>query len=171
MSEKKVVGRSVKIDFVDNADGVPAKIDTGADGSAVWASGIFVDKDNFLHFKLFGEGSQYYTGKEITTKDFSVVLTKSASGQIVMKYLVKLSVRIMGTRIKAKFGLSDRSTHNYPALIGRRTLRGKFVVDVSKETDAAEITKRTASRDLNRKMKENPYKFYKEHYLKENGAK
>jgi hypothetical protein len=170
MLEKKVVGRNANVDFVGYADGVPAKIDTGADGSAVWASDIFVDKENVLHFKLFGKSSPHYTGKEITTKDFSIVLTRSSSGDIVMKYTVKLSVRIMGKRIRAKFGLSNRSTHNYPVLIGRRTLKGKFVVDVSKKTEFAERKKKTTPK-LNKIMKEDPYKFYKEHYLNENGVK
>lgn len=171
MPEKKVIGRNINVDFIGYTNEVPAKIDTGADGSAVWASDIFVDKDNVLHFKLFGEGSPNYTGEEITTKDFSIVLTKSASGQIVMKYLVKLSVRVAGKRIKVKFGLSDRSTHNYPVLIGRRTLQGKFLVDVSMREILEKRKKKGKARNLNRKMQENPYRFYKEQYLKENGAK
>ncbi len=171
MSEKCIVGRDEKIEFVDYAKNVPAKIDTGADGSAVWASDIFVDEDGVLHFKLFGKGSPYYTGKEISTKDYSVILTKSASGDVVMKYRTKLSIRIKGRRIKAKFGLSNRSTHNYPVLIGRKTLHGKFLVDVTEKTDAAEKVKKVTPPGLNKQMRENPYKFYKENYLNENGAK
>ena len=173
MPEKKTIGRNVKVDFINYVDDVPAKIDTGADGSAVWASDIFVDKENFLHFKLFGKGSPYYTGEEVLTKDFSVVLTKSASGQVVMKYLVKLSIQVAGKRIRAKFGLSNRSTHNYPVLIGRRTLMGKFIVDVSKKTSQTEPVKKASKNlsKLNKIMKEDPYKFYKEHYLNENGVK
>ena len=171
MSEKSIIGRDTKIDFVDLATQVPAKIDTGADGSAVWASDIFVDENGMLHFKLFGEGSPYYTGKEISTKDYSVIMTKSASGDIVMKYRTKLSIRIMDKRIKAKFGLSDRSTHNYPVLIGRKTLHGKFLVDVTEKTDQADKIKKVTPKGLNRQMREDPHKFYKEHYLKENGAK
>ena len=171
MSEKHIIGRDAKIDFVDLATDVPAKIDTGADGSAVWASDIFVDEDGTLHFKLFGEGSPYYTGKEITTKDYSVVLTKSASGDVVMKYGTKLSIRLKGRRIKANFGLSDRSTHNYPVLIGRKTLHGKFLVDVTQKTETAKDIKKVTPKGLNEKMRKNPHEFYKEHYLKENGAK
>ena len=170
MSEKHIIGRDAKIDFVDLVTDVPAKIDTGADGSAVWASDIFVDEEGTLHFKLFGEGSPYYTGKEISTKDYSVVLTKSASGDVVMKYRTKLSIRIKGKRIKANFGLSDRSTHNYPVLIGRKTLSGKFLVDVTEKADIAKKAKKVTLK-LNEKMRKDPHKFYKERYLKENGVK
>lgn len=164
MSQKTIIGRDAKVSFVGLAEDVPAKVDTGADASAVWASDIFVDKDGILHYKLFDKGSPYYTGEEITTDEYSVAVVKSASGDVVMKYKVKLSIRINGRRIGAVFGLSDRSTHNYPILIGRRTLKGKFIVDV--EEKATKTTKETkATPKLNEQMREDPYKFYKEQYL------
>ena len=164
MSQKTVVGRDAEVSFVGLVKNVPAKIDTGADASAVWASDIFVDKDGLLHYKLFDKGSPYYTGEEIVTDDYSVAVVKSASGDVVMKYKVKLSIKIKGRRIGAVFGLSDRSTHNYPILIGRRTLQGKFLVDVEeKDTATTKETKETPR--LNEQMKEDPYKFYKEQYL------
>ena len=39
---------------------------------------------------------------------------------------------IKGRTIKATFTLTDRSTKLYPILIGRSTLQGKFLIDVSK---------------------------------------
>jgi hypothetical protein len=88
-----------------------------------------------------------------------------------MKYRTKLSIRLKGRRIKANFGLSDRSTHNYPVLIGRKTLHGKFLVDVTQKTETAKDIKKVTPKGLNEKMRKNPHEFYKEHYLKENGAK
>ena len=165
MSQKTVIGRDAEVTFVGLVENVPAKIDTGADASAVWASDIFVDEDGRLHFKLFDDGSPYYTGEEITTDDYSVAMVRSASGDVVMKYKVKLSIRIKGRRIGAVFGLSDRSTHKYPILIGRRTLHRKFIVDVEeKATDIKKIKKKKIP-NLNVEMREDPYKFYKEQYL------
>ena len=37
MPQKSIIGRDTKVDFGDKIIGVPAKVDTGADGSAVWA--------------------------------------------------------------------------------------------------------------------------------------
>lgn len=166
MKENKlIIGREVAVDFADEAAKVPAKVDTGADSSAVWASGIFVDEEHFLHFKLFGKKSPYYSGVEHVTKDFSVAITKSSLGETALKYRVKLKVKIAGRDIRTTFGLSDRATHNYPILIGRRTLNGKFIVDVSKSNHLVRRKKNTSPR-LNQKMKKNPYKFYKEEYLK-----
>jgi hypothetical protein len=167
MDKKQIIGREAAIDFVDDATAVPAKIDTGADSSAVWASDIFVDKDNLLHFKLFGKKSKYYTGKEYIFKEYSIARTKSSLGEVQLKYRVKLPVIIEGQRISTSFGLSNRSTHNYPILIGRRTLSKHFIVDVSLTSNLVKIRKNTEP-SLNQKMKEDPYKFYKENYL--NGA-
>ena len=166
MSQKMVIGRDAKVSFVGlaNANDVPAKIDTGADASAVWASDIFVDRDGLLHYKLFDKGSPYYTGDEIVTDAYSVAVVKSASGDVVMKYKVKLPIKIKGRKIRTVFGLSNRSTHNYPILIGRRTLQGRFIVDVEKKDIETEKEVKGTSK-LNEQMKEDPYKFYKEQYL------
>ena len=40
---------------------VPAKIDTGADSSAIWASNIDMKEDGTLIFSLFGKKSPFYT--------------------------------------------------------------------------------------------------------------
>lgn len=128
--ERIVIGRNTRIDFGKRAAGVPAKIDTGADGSAVWASNIRVDKNGVLKFSLFGEGSPHYNGKIFRRTDYSVAMVKSASGHEIIKYRTHFTIRLGGRKMKVLFGLSDRSNHTYPVLIGRRTLQGKFVVDV-----------------------------------------
>ena len=167
MATKDVIGRDALVDFGDEIRGVPAKVDTGADSSAVWASDIFVDESHILHFKLFGKKSPYYTGVEHTTDKFSIAMTKSSLGEQTLKYRVKLPVTIAGHKICASFGLSDRSTHNYPILIGRRTLNGKFIVDVSQSSNLVKVKKNTPV-GLNEEMKKNPYKFYKENYENRN---
>lgn len=169
-NRKKVIGREISVDFGEEIKNVPAKVDTGADSSAVWASDIFVDPEHVLHFKLFGEGSPYYTGVEHTTRVFSVAVTKSSLGETALKYRVKLKICLAGKNISATFGLSDRSTHNYPVLIGRRTLSGRFIVDVSQTEDLVKQKKNTPT-NLNEEMKQNPYKFYKETYLNEEEEK
>ena len=50
MKEKSVIGSTEFVDFGERAQKVPAKIDTGADSSAVWASNISIDKDGVLKF-------------------------------------------------------------------------------------------------------------------------
>ena len=58
MKEKAIIGSTEFVNFGERAQKIPAKIDTGADSSAVWASDIHIDKDGALKFSLFGEGSR-----------------------------------------------------------------------------------------------------------------
>jgi len=163
MTEKTIIGRNATVDFIDEVFDVPAKVDTGADSSAVWATDIFVDDKHRLHYKLFGEGSPYYTGREHIVSEYSVASTKSSLGNSTIKFRVKMLVKIGDRTVRASFGLSDRSTHNYPILIGRRTLHGKFLVDV--EQSCVELEhKREKSQHLNAELKKNPHEFYKRYF-------
>jgi hypothetical protein len=164
-TKKAIIGRNALVDFGDEVLEVPAKVDTGADSSAVWASDIFVDKEHLLHFKLFAKGSRFYTGVEHVADKYSVALTRSSSGDMMLKFRTKILVKIDGHEMLTTFGLSDRSTHMYPILIGRKTLHGHFMVDVENEYEVELENGRATPKHLNAKMRENPYKFYKEYYL------
>lgn len=163
---KTIIGRSVNIDFGRRAIGVPAKIDTGADSSSVWASNVRIDKDGVLKFSLFGKGSPYYNGKVFRRTDYSVAMVRSSSGHEQIRYRTHFTVTIKGRKIKALFNLSDRSNNLYPVLIGRRTITGKFLVDVC-ECDFTHQYKYTAdNKVLNKELAEDPRKFYKKYHQK-----
>ena len=81
----------------------------------------------------------------------------------MIKFRVKMLVKIGDRKVRANFGLSDRSMHNYPILIGRRTLHGRFLVDV--EESCVELEhKREKSQKLNVELKKNPRDFYKKYF-------
>lgn len=113
--------------------GVPAKIDTGADSSAIWASHIQEMADGKLSFVTFGAGSHLYTGKIIKTSTFRLVMVKNSFGVAEPRYKVRLQIQIGDRKIRAWFTLADRAGMRYPVLLGRRLLKGKFVVDVGKK--------------------------------------
>ena len=161
--EKIIIGRTEAIHFVREEDkSVPAKIDTGADSSAVWASHIFVDDDNRLHFCLFAPGSPYYSGKEYIKKNFVVMHVRSSNGQSQIRYAVKLPILLSGRRVLATFTLADRSQNAYPVLVGCRLLKGKFLVDVQRGSQ--KIATRQVSEELSKLSKVNPKAFYDLHY-------
>jgi glutathione synthase/RimK-type ligase-like ATP-grasp enzyme len=135
MKDKMHIGTIELVSFPDEGiKGVPAKVDTGADSSSIWASAIS-ETDNILSFQLFGINSPFYTGKTVETTDYSVISVKNSFGQTEFRYKTKLRVTIAGRTIKANFTLANRENNRYPVLIGRRTLSGKFVVDVTKRPD------------------------------------
>lgn len=126
----KVIGRSEKISFVEfGFTRVPAKIDTGAKTSAVWATKVHETPEG-LEFCLFGPSSKLYTGQRHVVKQFELVTVASSIGESQERYKVRLLVKVRGKKIHAYFTLADRSRQAYPVLLGRNVLRGKFVVDV-----------------------------------------
>jgi hypothetical protein len=128
-----IIGRAEKVRFIDFSEHeVVAKVDTGADLSSIWASDVHEAKSH-LHFKLFGEGSPYYTGHQIVLPPSAYRLTRVANsfGQKELRYVVRLRLVLAGRTVKVTFTLADRSDKLYPILLGRRLLKGKFLVDVS----------------------------------------
>lgn len=131
----EVVGLPIGEGYVE----VPAKVDTGADYSSIWASNIS-EEDGILSFTLFGPGSKHYTGEVHTATEFGFALIKNSFGETEERYKVYLPTRIAGRRIKVEYSLADRSRNRYPVLIGRKTLLRRFVVDVSnKHTKQAKV--------------------------------
>ena len=129
-TDKKAIGRAEVISFPEQGlENVPARIDTGAKTSSVWASHIKLE-DGKLTAVLFGEGNAAYTGDPITFTEFGVAVVANSTGHVQERYKVRMLVKLRGKKIRAWFTLADRSTQVYPVLIGRNVLLGKFIVDV-----------------------------------------
>lgn len=130
--EMDIIGRAEQIDLLDlGLKKVPAKVDTGADVSSIWASRV-VETANGLECIFFGKGTKYFTGEKITFPKSAYSITRVANsfGQKEIRYKLKLRIRVKKRIIRATFTLSDRSEKKYPILLGRRLLSGKFLVDV-----------------------------------------
>lgn len=127
---KKMIGRAEKVSFPElGAENIPARVDTGAKTSSVWATDIS-EHDGLVSFTLFGKSSPFYTG-EVHTVAFEKIVVASSIGEPQERYKVRLLVQLKGKKIRARFTLADRSQQTYPILLGRNVLRGKFVVDVA----------------------------------------
>lgn len=166
--ELNIIGSTEYVDIAKTKH-IPAKIDTGADSSSIWASHIRVTKDGVLHFRLFDENSPFYTGKAFKRKDFKVAVIRSASGHEQIRYRTHLSVVISNRRIRVLFNLSDRSNNNFPVLIGRRSISGKFLVDVSRNHTSIRPNN-PKTRLIQRRLKEDPYEFHRKYIKKLGGS-
>lgn len=127
------IGRAERVRLPQHGDMlIPAKVDTGADTSSIWASDVR-EHDGMLEFVLFGKGSQYYTGQTLTVQPsgYRVTTIANSFGHRELRFVVKLPVVLGGRLVRASFTLADRSSKVYPILIGRRLLKNKFVVDVA----------------------------------------
>lgn len=129
---KTTIGRAEQIDFPKGkVQGVPAKIDTGAYRTSVWATGI-KEEDGVLYFTLLGPESDYYSGVELSVNEYEIVEVENSFGHREERYSIMMSIRMHGRRVRTNVTLSDRSNKTYPVLIGRKMLKGKFIVDVSR---------------------------------------
>ncbi len=127
----QLIGKETHVSLRDyGIYNVPAKIDTGADSSAIWASNIKL-KNGVLSFTLLGKTSPYFSGFTIKTKNYKVVRIINSFGHVEKRFTVNLKIQINGRKVKARFSLSDRSAKKHPVLIGRRLLRNRFLVHVS----------------------------------------
>lgn len=153
-----IIGSNTFVDILSIRN-VPAKIDTGADSSAICVSDIKITRDHILKFKLFTPNSPYYTGKVIKRKNFKVGKYTSSNGQFEIRYRATLPIKINGKRLRVLFNLADRSENKFPILIGRRTLKHKFIVDVS----LSPIKIKKHQLNLNDKLQKNPRQFYLKH--------
>lgn len=148
----EIIGANTFVE-VEGIKNIPAKIDTGADSSSIFAKNISISKDNVLSFKIFG--------KKIETKDFKVAVVRNSTGEEQIRYRVPLKMKINGKNIRAIFSLSDRSRNNFPVLVGRRTIKGKFLVDVSDRPISP--PKNSKTKEINGELMKNPYKFHKKY--------
>lgn len=146
---------------VAGAKNIPAKIDTGADSSAIWASDIKMESNGFLSFVLFDEKSPFYTGQRLSTDHYTVKSIRSSHGDQQVRYLVELKITLSGQSFITTFTLANRSRNNFPVLIGRCTLKNRFLVDVSKSS--VKRPKATTTIRLNQELKTNPHKFHQKY--------
>lgn len=169
MKELMVIGRSCFVGLPqEKLTAVPAKVDTGADRSSIWASNIFIDEKNLLHFTLFEPGAEWYTGYEHAVKDYRATRIRSSNGQDEIRYRVVLPIVIAGRKVRATFTLADRSKNIYPILVGRSLLYKKFLVDVAQDDTQAAMSerlhRRTKPLTLDEEMKQDPKAFYEKYH-------
>lgn len=148
MNQLDLIGRAEKVDVLSlGLKDLPAKIDTGADSSSIWAGKVWLEGDR-LNCIFFGPESPYYTGETVVfTNNFRLTRVANSFGHKELRYKVKLSIRVKGRLIRATFTLSDRSLKTYPLLLGRRLLKGKFLVDVN-QGDALTRIERLKAKQL-----------------------
>ncbi len=133
MENKKIVGRKEIISILDlDLVDLDAKIDTGADSNALHCDHIEII-DNNVHFTLLDEIHLAYHGKRISLPLYKLKKIKSSNGETQLRPSIKVSVLFMGKKYKSIISLTNRADMKFPMLIGRKFLKDRFLVDVSKE--------------------------------------
>lgn len=104
-----------------------AKIDTGAYTNSIHIKGI-VMLDNGIEV-TFDDGIKVFFNRG----DYHMKKVISSNGTSEIRVLVKIKLKLGRKVYNTKFTLTDRSNMKNSILIGRKFLRNRFIVDVSKE--------------------------------------
>ena len=136
-SELRIIGRVETVGFPElNLPYLEAKIDTGAYSTALHCHKIWLEEENgqkVLHFDLLDPDHSHYQEGIAKANTFSRKKVKSSNGKMELRYIIKTKIKIGKKYYRADVSLTDRRKMKYPVLVGRKLLKKKFLVDVSKE--------------------------------------
>jgi hypothetical protein len=134
---KQIIGRKEFISLVDfNLNGVEAKIDTGAYTSSLHCHKIREEKigeRTILKCELFDPKHINFNNRPFNFDKYSIAKVRSSNGTIQKRFKIKIKVKFETKVYLVEFTLTNRSKMRSPVLIGRKVLKGKFIVDVSKK--------------------------------------
>ena len=132
-----LIGRKDVVDFPEwNLNAIDAKIDTGAYGCAIHCHKIELIEENGkskLQFELLDPGHPEYIGTKYSVSSFTVKRVKSSSGVQEKRFVVKTKLKIFNKVFIVEFSLTNRKKMKNPVLLGRKFLKKRFLVDVSKK--------------------------------------
>ncbi|SJN09345.1 hypothetical protein FM113_05905 [Leucobacter sp. 7(1)] len=113
---------------------VKAKIDTGAQTSALHATGITEFERDGVPWVRFTAHPWQLSDEDAVEVELPVHdrrTVRSSSGHAQERPVVLVEVDLVGRRISAEFTLTDREEMLFRMLIGREALRQGFVVDAA----------------------------------------
>src|SRR3989344_676437 len=87
---------------------IPAKVDTGADSSAIWASNVHLESGKLV-FNFFAPGSVFYRPEPVSSTAFKVTAVTNSFGHKEFRYKIRLNVKIGEHTLTRWFSLADRS--------------------------------------------------------------
>lgn len=131
--EKGPIGATATINFPDlNWFNVPARVDTGAATSSFHCSKVkLIEREGKTLLSFVLDMKKEKAHIPILVSDFKEIRVKNSFGNSEERYVIRTVVEIDGRQIKTQFSLADRDKMTFPVLLGRRLLKGRFIVDVS----------------------------------------
>lgn len=128
-NELRIIGRREFLDFPElGIFQIEGKIDTGAYTSSIHCENIILANENekeVLYVTLDLQG-----GKTLRFEEFKKKKIKNSFGEMEERYVIKTVFHIGRKSIRSIISLSNRDNMRFPVLIGRRLLKGKFLIDV-----------------------------------------
>jgi hypothetical protein len=129
----EILGRYDRVDLPDlGLYNLHAKVDTGAYTSSLHCARAEVVNGR-LEFVLLDEEHPEFTGMKFVVNEYDQRDIKNSFGEVERRFLIKTHVVIFGEKIETEFSLSNRGSLKFPILLGRKILRGRFIIDVKQK--------------------------------------
>jgi hypothetical protein len=118
--------RTEKVSFPDlGITKMSAKIDTGADNTAIHANDIKVI-NGVLTFWIKSKNDK------ISIKNFTTIEVKNSFGKKEKRYQIKTTVRLDDIEFKTKVSLANRKNMEFPCILGHAFIKqGKFTININ----------------------------------------
>ena len=129
----RILGRSDRVDLPKlGLFNVHAKVDTGAYNCSLHCSSATV-VGKHLEVVLLDPDHPEFTGTPFVFKKFTQKMIRNSFGESELRFVIKTQIRIFERLIRAEFSLSNRGNLKFPVLLGRKILRDRFLIDVTKK--------------------------------------
>jgi hypothetical protein len=129
----KILGRYDRVDLPNlGLINIHAKIDTGAYTCSLHCHKAEVIEGK-LHIVLLDEEHREFTGLKFTFPEYEIRNIKNSFGETERRYVIITILKIFDEEITTEFSLSNRGSLKFPILIGRKILRDRFLIDVTKK--------------------------------------
>jgi hypothetical protein len=127
-----ILGRSDRVDLPElGLLNIHAKIDTGAYTSSLHCYQVHII-DGILEFILLDEEHSEFTGTKLRFSQYALRDIKNSFGEKESRYVITTTLKILDQEIMTEFSLCNRGSLKFPILIGRKILRDRFLIDVTK---------------------------------------
>jgi hypothetical protein len=143
-TQKRVIGATGTLTETSSGLSFPARIDTGAETCSLHVERIEIQDKTARRTKNVGKSVRFMLkgsdGKTQWVEGIvaDAVRVKSSSlkgGEVDHRYKVRLTLQWKDVRKEVLVTLNDRTSMEYPLLVGRNFLEGDFLVDVDVDKD------------------------------------
>ncbi len=146
-SQKRVIGATATLTEMNSGLSFPARVDTGAETCSLHVEKIDIqDKTarrtknvgKSVRFLLKGSDGKTQWVEGIVADAVRVKSSSLKSGEVDHRYKVRLTLQWKDVRKEVLVTLNDRTSMEYPLLIGRNFLQSDFLVDVDVDKDQSQ---------------------------------
>jgi hypothetical protein len=136
---KRIVGATATVTEMNSGFAFPARIDTGAETCSLHVEKIEIQDKTARRTKNVGKSVRFLLkasdGKTkwvegIVADAVRVKSSSLKSGEVDHRYKVRLTLQWKDVRKEVLVTLNDRTSMEYPLLVGRNFLQSDFLVDV-----------------------------------------